>query len=281
MNPTLGFCSWSVQPRSVEDLVSAAEQLDVKAVQLALDPIRTGDWSLDETRAALKRHNLQIASGMMSMVGEDYSTLESIRRTGGIVPDETWEQNLQAARGNIELCRELDVALVTFHAGFLPESSDDPNRAKLLDRLLVLRAAFADAGIQIALETGQETGATLHELLSELSPDANFAVGVNFDPANMILYGMGDPVATLETLAPFVRQIHVKDALPSQEPGQWGTEVPMGSGSVDWDAFFATLDTHVKPCSWIIEREAGDERLEDIRTAYTLVRAHWERRSSE
>ena len=125
--------------------------------------------------------------------------------------------------------------LVTFHAGFLPEEPDDPERAKLIGRLRTYCEVFADQGVRLGLETGQETAHTLAGVLADLDHPA---VGVNFDPANMILYGMGDPVAALRTLRDHVRQIHVKDALPSSRTGEWGSEVRAGTGGVDWPAFF-------------------------------------------
>ena len=79
--------------------------------------------------------------------------------------------------------------------------------------------SFTDAGLRIAFETGQETAATLLEALDEL---ARPEVGVNFDPANMILYGMGDPVAAARALASKIAQVHIKDAIPAPRPGDWG-----------------------------------------------------------
>src|SRR5262245_52413819 len=99
----LGVCSWSLKPRSPQDLAQKARWCGVDAVQLALDPLRTGEWGVEDTLRALSAAGLSIVSGMMAMAGEDYSTLESIRRTGGVGPDERWAENLAAARANAEL----------------------------------------------------------------------------------------------------------------------------------------------------------------------------------
>ncbi len=136
---------------------------------------------------------IEIVSGMFGTVGEDYSTLETIRRTGGVVPDETLggEPGASPARSS-RLPRSLGSDLVSFHAGFLPEDPADPDYAKLIDRLRTLASMFADAGIDLAFETGQEEAAVLARFLDDLAAPN---VGVNFDPANMILYAKGDPVA--------------------------------------------------------------------------------------
>jgi sugar phosphate isomerase/epimerase len=98
-------------------------------------------------------------------------------------------------------------------------------------------------------------------------------VGVNFDPANMILYGMGDPVAAIRTLAPHVVQVHVKDAVPTAVPGTWGREVVSGTGAVDWTAFLAAVRALPRVVDLVIEREAGPTREADIQSAVALLRA--------
>lgn len=264
----LGLCSWSLQPASPRDLVEKVGRVGVSCVQLALDPIRTRAWSLDETRAALGDAGIDIVSGMMAMQGEDYSTLEAIRRTGGVAPDHTWPANLDVARRLAELAARLSLPLVTFHAGFIPHEACDPKREVILDRLRQLVDIYAAAGVRIAFEIGQETAATLLEALDELDRPQ---VGVNFDPANMILYGMGDPIAALEQLAPRLAQIHIKDAIASKTPGQWGSEVRVGTGEVDWPGFFRILVERRIDCNLMIEREAGNDRVADMIAARELV----------
>jgi L-ribulose-5-phosphate 3-epimerase len=274
----LGVCSWSLRPTSALDLCEYARAAGVGAVQLALDPIRTGgegsEWSEGAAIALFERFGLTLLSGMMAMEGEDYSTLDSICRTGGIRPSETWERNLAAAKENAVLARRLGLTLVTFHAGFLPHDPVDPEHVTMIDRLSTLQQVFAAAGIGIALETGQESAPTLLMVLDELSSRGT-PVGVNFDPANMILYGMGDPVEALDRLAPFVRQIHIKDARASEEPGQWGREMVVGEGQVRWAEFARMYHDAGLSCDLVIEREDGGERVKDVRTAASVVRRSW------
>jgi sugar phosphate isomerase/epimerase len=95
---------------------------------------------------------------------------------------------------------------------------------------------------------------------------------VNFDPANMILYGMGDPVAAVRVLAPWIRQVHIKDALPAGRAGEWGQEVQAGTGAVDWPAFIGALRDLGRPLDLVIEREAGAARSGDVRVALDRLR---------
>ena len=127
---------------------------------------------------------------------------------------------------------------------------------------------FRRASIALGLETGQETAPVLVDLLQKLNRPN---VGVNFDPANMILYDKGNPIEALRTLGPWIRQVHIKDARRTKVPGTWGEEVVVGTGEVDWPAFFATLQELKFTGRLVIEREAGNQRVADIRTAREVV----------
>ena len=94
---------------------------------------------------------------MAETIGEDYTSLESIRRTGGIVPDANWEANWVHFQKIVEVAKEFNIKLVTFHAGFVPHEPEDPSYNKLRDRMLQLSELFRDNGMNLGLETGQET----------------------------------------------------------------------------------------------------------------------------
>ncbi|MHC5023363.1 MAG: sugar phosphate isomerase/epimerase family protein [Planctomycetota bacterium] len=267
----IAACSWSLGAAGTDDLLRRLQDLDLDAVQLGLSPILQSpdDWA--DAPARLAACGIRVVSGMMAMAGEDYSTLQSIARTGGVRPDATWDDNRAHAAAVATIAAAAGLDLVTFHAGFLPEDHADPERAVLLDRLRTVADLFEARGVRLGLETGQETAATLVESLHDLGRPN---VGVNFDPANMILYGKGDPVEALAQLAPFVMQIHVKDARPAAAAGEWGTEMPAGEGAVDWEAFFRIARAIDPPVDFVIEREAGDDRTGDIRTAIQLIARH-------
>lgn len=271
--PTLGVCSWSLRPHSIDDLIASLNRVGVTAVQLALKPFVEpieDDWTerWGNGCARLRDAGIEVASGMLETVGEDYTTLDSIKETGGVRPDATWTSTLARAREVAQFAENERIALVTFHAGFIPHEAHDHARRAILGRLRVLADLFANHGAQIAFETGQESAITLAEALKELDRPS---VGVNFDPANMILYGMGNPVDALELLAPCVRQIHIKDAIASAQIGEWGTEVPVGDGGVDWKQFLACANRVVPSARFVIEREAGETRERDIQQAIALL----------
>lgn len=269
----VGVCSWSLRPASCDELVASIRACGVRMVQLHLDPIRTLQWRADQVGDRFRNEGIVIASGMMGMKDEDYSTLESIKATGGIRPDATWEANLRAAEGNAIMAARLGIDLVTFHAGFLPHEAGNPERATMIGRLATIAEIFGGRRVRVALETGQENAPTLLGVLDEVNArvPAHAKVGVNFDPANMILYGMGDPVEAASLLAPHIMQVHVKDANPSDSLGEWGTEMPAGRGSVRWDSFLSTLAKRGYAGRFIIEREAGESRIDDVIAARRLL----------
>lgn len=271
MSRTIGVCSWSLRAGGPRELVDRVIATGLGAVQLALDPIRRREWNETETIETLREAGVAVASGMMEMVGEDYSTLEAIKRTGGVRQTPRWSENLDVAHADAELARRLGVSLVTFHAGFIPHDRGDPERSVLVDRLRAVADAYRAQGVRVAFETGQESAATLLDLLAQLDRDD---VGVNFDPANMILYGTGDPIAALEAVAPHVVQVHVKDATPASEPGAWGEERPAGRGSVDWAAFFRLVQDRLPSVPLMVERESGEQRLDDVIQGRALIRGH-------
>jgi sugar phosphate isomerase/epimerase len=264
----LAVCSWSLQPPSPLDLIAKLKDIAIPRVQLALDPLREAPAVWGQTSALFQQNAIKIISGMFGCVGEDYSSLDTIRVSGGIAPDHTWEQNLHHVKATAPLARQLGLKLVTFHAGFVPHDELDPNYTKMLNRLRTVADIFAAEGIQLGLETGQETAPVLLNLLAAIERPN---LGVNFDPANMILYDKGNPIEALRTLGPWIRQVHIKDAVRTKIPGTWGQEVPAGTGQVDWRAFFQTLKGSGFKGNIVIEREAGNDRVGDIKKARQMV----------
>lgn len=264
----LAVCSWSLQPANPAELVAKLLATGIRRVQLALDPLRESPGIWGGAENLLRQNKIEIVSGMIGCVREDYSTMETIRATGGIAPDSTWAENQKFIKASAEIAAKMGLKLVTFHAGFLPHSKNDPAHSKMLGRLRTVAGIFAAHKITLGMETGQERAAELATFLKDLDTPN---VKVNFDPANIILYDKENPVEALRTLSPWLAQVHIKDAVRTTTHGTWGQEVPVGLGEVDWTAFFETLRASNYEGDLVIEREAGDQRVADIVTARELV----------
>jgi len=264
----LGVCSWSVSPNDMRDLVEKVTAIGLAHVQLALAPL----LSLDDKRkhgelGHLRNSGLRVTAGMIGFPGEDYSSIGRIRTTGGFIPDDAWPLRKQLTIQAGRLAQELGVSLLTTHAGFLPRSSH-ADYGKILSRVGEIAAALAPMGVTLAMETGQEPAS---ELLQFLNDVPGGKVAVNFDPANMILYGTGDPIEAIHILGRHIRHVHVKDAIPSEKPGlDWGQEVAIGTGQVDLEEMLLAFREirYVGPL--VIECEFT-EKLEGVRSAITTM----------
>ena len=263
----LAVCSWSGQPDSPYALIQRLEVMGLRRIQLALNPILL-DPAWRDAISLLRAASIHVVSGMFETGAEDYSTPASIRATGGVAPDGPFKAMLARVPQYIALLDELGLDKASFHAGFIPHDPAAPGRTTMCARLQTLATRFAEAGKLLLLETGQETAQTLAHLLQELKQPA---LKVNFDPGNMLLYSMGDPIVSLELLLPHVAQVHIKDAIASGDPEIWGREMPVGMGQVDWPRFFEILGRVDYAGDLVIERECGDDPAGEIRRAVAYL----------
>ena len=180
----IGVCSWSLQATGPQDLAEKVNALGLKKVQLGLTPHRDDPGTWDGVQEILAESGISIVSGMFATFGEDYTTPETIRRTGGVVPDEDWDENFELAKAAAATAKAMGLTQVSTHAGFLPHEPTDPDFDKLSLRVAQLAEVFAANGASLLLESGQETAETLLMFLDEMSKRGVQNLGVNFDPAN-------------------------------------------------------------------------------------------------
>ncbi|MCE9620229.1 MAG: sugar phosphate isomerase/epimerase [Planctomycetes bacterium] len=260
----LAVCSWSLRPKDPGELLARLRLAGMDRVQLALVPLVAQPDLWGGAIELLRGEGIEIESGMLAMIGEDYSSIARIRETGGVRCDQHWSANRERAGLVADLARKHGIALVTFHAGFLPEDTGDPLRAVMLERLREIIDLFAKHGVQVAFESGQEKSATLERALEDLQRPET---GVNFDPANMLLYGLEDPLPAFRRLRERVRQVHAKDAIASGQSEVWGRETAVGAGQVPWKLFMELVAALPREVAVVIEREGGERRVEEIAAA--------------
>ncbi len=267
----LGVCSWSLQVTSVPELARLMAELDVDQTQIACGDPHHASWAEgDSMPDAARAAGFTMTGAMLGFPGEDYTTPAIIQQTGGFGPAHLRPERLERLAWALDRTRALGLKDLTLHAGFLPDPAD-PDRKPFLDTLAIAARMASDSGVTLAFETGQETADLLLRTLQELkSPH----LGVNFDPANMLLYDMGDPIRAVEILAPHIRSVHLKDANRPTTKGEWGTEVPLGQGQADIPRFLATLQKVGFAGPLSIEREVGDQaaRIRDIAHGLAFVR---------
>jgi L-ribulose-5-phosphate 3-epimerase len=261
---SLGVCSWSLQVKSIAELKRFLGQLGINVVQIACGDPQHASWDEGEAMpAAALESGILMTGAMLGFPGEDYTTPLSIKKTGGFGNPTLRGQRLERLKWAIHRTMALGLSDLSLHAGFLP-APGDPDRPAMLETLAAAGKLAAARGITLSFETGQETADLLRVTLDELgSPNLK----VNFDPANMLLYDMGDPIRAVEILGPDIRSVHVKDAIRPKVAGQWGEEVPLGQGQVNIREFVNALSKNGYTGPLLIEREVGDQagRLQDVK----------------
>jgi sugar phosphate isomerase/epimerase len=266
---TIGVCSWSLRSVTMRELVAVVKAIGLSDIQLALGGMvgqspeaRKADF--DTLRSA----GIGITAGMIGFAGEDYSTIARIHDTGGYVPASTYAERREASRRAAEIAAENGISLVSTHVGFIPAPTD-AGYGEAMARIRQVADDFAALGIKLGLETGQEPADRLLMFLNSLGARN---VVVNFDPANMILYGAGDPIEAVRLLGKHIGQVHLKDATSSNNPGvEWGEEVPFGTGQVDLRRFLGALRDVGYKGPLVFEREAGDDRVADLRSGIAAL----------
>lgn len=266
----IGVCSWSIHPKDTQELIANVKKLGLEHVQIALGGMaQMDDKRLRQELGVLKNSGLTFTGGMIGFPDEDYSTIASIKKTGGYVSAEEFPVRRAMTKAAAQAGRELGIKLLTAHIGFVPPSSD-PNYNEMLERICTIANDLNEMGLTLIMETGQETAPELLQFLNDLRCQN---VQVNFDPANMILYGVGDPMEAIGILGRHIAHVHVKDAVLSDSPGVvWGKEVPFGTGQVPPREFLRALKDAGFTGAMCIEREAGDARMQDIAFAIETLK---------
>jgi sugar phosphate isomerase/epimerase len=156
--------------------------------------------------------------------------------------------------------------------GFVPEDQSDPDYVAVREMVRRVADHAASHGQVFALETGQEPAPVLLRFIEDV---ARPNIRINFDPANMILYGSGDPIEALGLLGSYVVSVPCKDGdwPPKEKPGALGMERPLGRGSVGIPRFIAKLREVGYKGALCIEREVEDreERMRDVRAAAAML----------
>lgn len=247
--------------------------LGVRCGQLGIG----GDLSLNdglqaEWKAALERHQFTLVTVFAAYTGESYADIPTVQRTVGFIPAATRRERERRTMDISDFAAAIGVKSIATHIGFVPEDAAHPDYAAVLEMVRRIADHAAEHRQTFALETGQEPAQVLLQFLQHVDRSN---VGINFDPANMILYGTGDPIEALTMLGSRVLSVHAKDGdwPPRDKPGSLGKERPLGQGSVDIPRFLGKLKEIGFRGPLNIEREAENqaERIADIRNAVAYL----------
>jgi L-ribulose-5-phosphate 3-epimerase len=231
------------------------------------------DGAAAEWDEALTAEDFTPVTAFCSYVGEDYADIPTVARTVGLVPASTRQERIERTKAVSSVAKELGIDSLGCHIGVIPSDHNAPLYADILAMTRDLCDFCKDNGQSFALETGQEPAKVLRRVIEDVDrPNLK----INFDPANMILYGTGDPLEAFSVLSKHVVSVHCKDGdWPARErPEALGVEMPLGQGKVDIPAFIAKLKEAGYTGPLNIECEDTDpaERAANIRKAVTLLK---------
>lgn len=227
-----------------------------------------------EWREKIGEAKFSVATVVCAYAGEDYADIPTVKRTVGFIPKATREEREARTFEASDFAAALGVKSIGCHVGFVPEDHSDPDYIAVRGMVRRICERAAQHEQIFALETGQETA---DDLLRFIEDAACPNLKINFDPANMILYGTGDPIEAFDKLSKHVVSVHAKDGdwPPRDKPGALGTERPLGQGAVGIPRFVEALKRAGYQGSVNVEREIEDQaqRLADIGMGVKLLKS--------
>lgn len=266
----IGLLFWAEQ--NAGTILRQLQALDIRSGQLGVPSHLDCDLTLSEWASGLDEFQVGVTSAVCSYVNEDYTNLDTVHKTVGFTTEVYRADRIARTKVVSEFAAALGISAVSCHVGFIPS---DPHEVLYKDLCDLTKSLcdFCGAHAQnFVLETGQEHADVL---LSFIESVGRRNLKVNFDPANMIMYQSGDPIAALKLLSPHVLSVHCKDAhAPSDGTGLLGSECKLGDGAVDFPAFLQQLEHMNYQGVLSIEREElnAETRMGDIKTGISRLK---------
>ena len=249
--------------RDPNDAIAKVHDLGLPTCQVFVDEIDS--VLAGRLRQALDKYQIEATSLVVGGPGREVWDFYEGPLTIGLVPRETRTARIAHIKKASDFAKQCGIAAVQTHCGFIPENPNDAAYKETVTAMREVAAYCKRNGQNFRYETGQETPIALVRAIQDVGLDNQ---GVNFDLANLILYGKANPVDAIELLGPYVQGIHAKDGLWPTNPRELGKEVPIGKGKVDFPRIVKRLKEMNYRGAVTIEREiSGPQQMEDVRAA--------------
>ncbi|MBQ0104598.1 MAG: sugar phosphate isomerase/epimerase [Armatimonadetes bacterium] len=252
-----------------------------KLVGLGLDTCQLCGWDfsqmtdecIENVKNEITEKKLNICAFWAGWSGNQHWDLIDGPLTLGIVPVQYRARRIRELKQWIDFAHKIGLKNVITHFGFIPENICDPNYWGVVDAIKELAEYALQYDMGLWFETGQETPIVI---LRTIEAVGTGNLGINLDPANLILYGKGNPVDALDVFGKYVKNIHVKDALPPTCGTLLGTEVAPGEGAVRFPVFMQKLKKIGFSGEFIIEREiSGEQQIKDMKKTIIDLQEWW------
>jgi len=255
---------------NVDEKFAEVRAMGMESIQLVTwDKDVMCDATAQSINEAVRKHGIDITAFWCGWEGPKTWDFYDGQLTLGLVPAAFRFQRLQMLMQGSDFARKINVKDLVTHVGYLPENPYD----SIYREIVVVLKALADKcrgnGQNFLFETGQETPVVLRRIIQDIGCDN---VGINLDPANLIMYGKGNPVDALEVFGEYVLGVHGKDGCYPTDGKQLGSEMPLGQGKVNFPVFIEKLKEVGYQGDITIEREiSGEEQKKDILAAKAVL----------
>jgi L-ribulose-5-phosphate 3-epimerase len=221
------------------------------------------DASAEKLHAAAAKYGVTITTIWAGLPGRHVWNFLEGPTTIGLVPEATRAERLAVLKRSAGFAQKVGVSSITTHVGFIPENPTDPDYPPVVEALREIASHCAGLGLGFWFETGQETPITLLRTIQDMGADN---LGINLDPANLLMYGKANPVDALDIFGQYVRGVHAKDGEYPTNGRELGVEKPLGAGRVNFPLLLARLKALGFDGALTIEREiSGPQQIADIR----------------
>ena len=249
---------------NMRERIENAISLGIRHAQLiSWNSANWTDESAQEINALVKELDFTFTAFWCGWCGPKFWNFTEGPQTLGLVPVEYRHLRMNDMLNGAAFAKKIGVNDIITHMGFIPCLPNDPNYPGFLAAVKFLARSYKRDGQNLLFETGQETPVCLLRLIEDVGTGNLF---VNLDPANLVMYGMANPVDALDVFGDYVRGVHAKDGKYPTNGRELGPEVKVGTGKVDYPKLIEGLKAHGFDGSLTIEREiSGEQQIIDIK----------------
>lgn len=254
---------------SLEANLKWCRENGISTCQLSVSPDKLSDATAEIIGKLCQAHGMRITSLVGGWSGPSEWNFTGGPLTLGIVPSAYRAVRVNELKDCARFAHKLGVTDICTHLGFIPENPSDTLYADFISALRHLVTYFKVLGVRLNMETGQETPVTLLRVINDINENN---LGINFDPANFLMYGKANPIDALRIVGAYVNGVHAKDGEYPTDGISLGVEKPLGKGHVNIELFIQTLFDIQYKGPLTIEREiSGEQQKQDVLTANALL----------
>jgi sugar phosphate isomerase/epimerase len=255
---------------AVDEAFRAVADLGLQAIQLAAwNPATLSAQLAEKVRSAGPKHRVTVSSVWAGFTGPCVWNFTEGPSTIGLVPPQWRSHRVAELKKGADFAKQIGAPSITTHVGFIPENPADPEYKPTVAALKDVAGHCRSLGLGFWFETGQETPVTLLRTITDIGLDN---LGINLDPANLVLYGKANPVDALDVFGKYVKGVHAKDGRYPTNGNELGHETAVGQGKVDFKRLLPDLKKLGFNGAVIIEREiSGPQQTADIKASISYL----------